>query len=54
MPWDSSSGDAHRANGGSALVIVLFFVILLTVLTIAFLSRSLTAEGFTGRLPRCM
>jgi hypothetical protein len=44
MPWDSSSGDARRADRGSALVIVLFFVILLTGLTIAFLARSLTAS----------
>jgi hypothetical protein len=38
-----SSVTLRRASRGSALVIVLFFVILLTAVTIAFLSRSLMA-----------
>ncbi|HEY0257090.1 MAG TPA: hypothetical protein VGC39_06585, partial [Candidatus Methylacidiphilales bacterium] len=43
MPIVSFSRKTCGSAKGSALVIVLFFVILLSVVTIAFLSRSLTA-----------
>jgi hypothetical protein len=43
MPIAPTPGKACRAVRGSALIIVLFFVLLLSIATIAFLSRSLTA-----------
>jgi hypothetical protein len=39
----TSSRDRCRAAKGSALIIVLFFIVLMTIVTVAFLSRSLTA-----------
>jgi hypothetical protein len=43
MPNAPFSGKQCRIANGSALVIVLFFVVLLSIVAIAFLSRSLTA-----------
>ncbi len=43
MLSDPISRTKRRAENGSALVIVLFFIVLLSVVTIAFLTRSMTA-----------
>jgi hypothetical protein len=43
MPNAPLSGKRSRTASGAALVIVLFFVVLLSIVAIAFLSRSLTA-----------
>ena len=43
MPAVFNPRGERVATRGSALVIVLFFIILLSVVTIAFLARSLTA-----------
>jgi hypothetical protein len=43
MPNAPFAGKRCRAVNGAALVIVLFFVVLLSIVAIAFLSRSLTA-----------
>jgi len=42
------SRQAARRGDGSALLIVLFFMVLLTALTIAFLSRSMTARSVSS------
>src|ERR1700761_4321614 len=43
MPNAPFPGKRSRTANGAALVIVLFFVVLLSIVAIAFLSRSLTA-----------